>query len=214
MKHPHRFHAILMTLLALMGLGLAGNAPALTVDQVIRLKEAGVSNETIAQMLDAETKSRKMGYAGRYVVRQKTGKQVVVYEASNNKGVVEYPSNAAQEAGGVDRVTTALGFPTRVSVQEGSISGSQGHEVSQALPGSGGYTVHLTSYKNRDLAQREAALLKNNGLQAMVSKVEVKDKGTMYRVSVGSFKNSKAAKAHGEMLKSSGKVNSYWVGKK
>ena len=198
---------------ALLALAIAAPAPALSVDQVIRLRKAGVSNETIANMLDAETKSRQQGYIGQYVVRQKSGKKTVVYEASSNQGIVEYPTTAAEEAGGVEPVSTVLGFPSRVRVQGGVVSKTSGQEVSQALPG-GGYTVHLTSYRNRKYAQRDAEVFKSKGLDATVNEVQVKDKGVMYRVSVGSFKNSKAAKAYGQQLKTGGKVSGFWVGKR
>ncbi len=191
----------------------AAPAYALTTEQVIRLRKAGVSNKTIEMMLDAETNSRMRGYAGRYVVKQESGKEVIVYEASTSEGIVEYPTIAAQEAGGVEKISTVLGFPARVQAEDGVVTKTRGHTVSQALP-AGGYTVHITSYKNRKYAQREAALLKSLGLDASVSEVNLKDKGVMHRVSVGSFKSSKAAKAFGQKLKSGGKVKSFWVGKR
>ena len=190
---------------ALLALVLLGSqaAQALTTEQVIRLRKSGVSNETILKILQNETEMRKRGHLGRYLIKQQGGSEVVVYEAKSPRGVVEYPTGAEGEAGGVLPLSAALGIEQRSS--GGSPAGYG------ASPGGSGYTVHLYSYKNESRARRSVALLKQYGVNATIRTVDLKGKGRWHRVVTGEFGSRKSAKAFGDKLKSEDKISKFWV---
>jgi hypothetical protein len=201
---------LLMALLAVISLtAMCSQAAwALTTEQVIRLRKAGVSNETILKIIENETEMRKRGYLGRYVVKQQGGGELVVYEAKSPRGVVDYPLEAEGEAGGVKPLTAALGIEERTS---GGTTSAGYSSLSNTSSGAGGYTVHLFSYKKASRARRSVALLKQYGVKAMVREVDLKSKGIWHRVVTGEFNSRKSAKAFGDKLKSEGKIKEFWV---
>ena len=66
-------------------------ALALTTDQVIALRKAGISNELIEKMIQTEIDAQARGGIGKYVIQQKDGSEMIVYRASTPRGVVDYP---------------------------------------------------------------------------------------------------------------------------
>jgi hypothetical protein len=186
-----------------LGLILSQAAMALTTEQVISLRKAGVSNQTILKMLENETEMRKRGFLGRYAIKQHGGSEIVVYEAKSPRGVVEFHPEAEQEAGGVKPLSAALG------IEQNSIKPRA--STNKKSTASGKYTVHLYSYKQKSRAQRSIALLKRYGVKADIRTVQIKDKGTWHRVVCGQFSTRKLAKAFGEKLKSQGTIKQYWV---
>lgn len=91
--------AILLTIF------LAQQASALTADQVLALKKAGVSDQTIQLMIRQESKARQgtESEAGMRDVKDKDGNVVTVYSAG------DYPESLdAEERANVDRAWEML----------------------------------------------------------------------------------------------------------
>ena len=113
---PIRFKTTWLLALALMTAVLLAPAPdparALTVDQVIGLRKAGISNELIEKMIESEMAAQARGGIGKYVIKQSGGREVIVYRASTPRGVVDYPLEGV-DAPGVDRLGVALGIEAR-----------------------------------------------------------------------------------------------------
>jgi hypothetical protein len=177
----------------------SGWAWGLTVDQVIALKRAGVSEELIRAMIRTEMKVRARGGIGRYVVELKGGRQVIVYQAASPRGVVDYrleqgtpPADPATTAA----VVAALGAPPPAAKAEAAARG---------------YALHLASFRRRAGARRMARELGAKGVAARVQAVDLGAKGRWYRVLVGRFPSRKQAQAQGEKLKRAGSISSFRV---
>lgn len=184
----------------------AGPAPALTVDQVVKLRQAGVSNETIEMLLAAELKAKRQGGVGHYVRKQADGREVVVYEASTPRGVVDYPVDTPVDAGGgamtaMDRASVILGAPRREA------------KAGKAAPARAGrateFTLHLASFKSAGRADKMVAALQAKGVPARSSQVDLGDKGVWHRVLAGSYATVDAADEAGQTLKTKGDIESY-----
>ncbi len=202
-----------MLVLAAVVLLAAGPAGALSVDQVIALRKAGVSNETIQQMIDTEMRVRAMGGTGRYVVRQGNGREMIVYQAKSTSGVVDYPVPVDQGGGRVSGLATVLGAPAQVSQ---ALPHSRGSTVvvpsgSVAVGGGGGWTIHTDSYRKPEYARRRLAELRAKGVKARLAGVDIPGKGHWQRVLVGSFASKAQAKEKARQLKAAGSIGSYQV---
>ncbi|MBI4798116.1 MAG: hypothetical protein HY794_05160, partial [Desulfarculus sp.] len=77
----------------LIAVGCLGAAPAwaLSADQVLQLKKAGVSEAVIQKIIDTEMAQAGGPRLGRYVLRQSGGREVIVYQAQSGGGAREYP---------------------------------------------------------------------------------------------------------------------------
>lgn len=182
----------------------AGAAGALTVDQVIRLKKAGVSETVIQQMIDTEMKVAAQGGLGTYTKRLESGREVIVYQAVTPRGVVEYPlPEWDRSAGGVDPRGVVLGVERRDRPSQ-ALGGSHGRTVK-------GYALHLMSFQDQARADRAAAKLAAKGVTARVAPVDLGEKGRWYRVLVGDYPDRARAEAGGAALKKAGNLDSYRV---
>jgi septal ring-binding cell division protein DamX len=200
---------VIMTALSLLALALP--AMALSVDQVIALKKAGVSDETIRQMIHTEIKVRSMGGVGSYTVRQKGGDEWIVYEAATPQGVIDYPWDTEQyyPSSNLGSVATVLDskLPGNPKKKPRPRSSAKNKKASSAK----GYTLHLSSYQKQAGAKEEVAKLAKQGVQARMETVDLADKGRWHRVLVGSFKSKDQARAQGQRLAKSGSISSFRV---
>jgi cell division septation protein DedD len=64
------------------------------------------------------------------------------------------------------------------------------------------YTIQVASYPARDMAEEDVKRMKKRGYAAFVKENEIPEKGTWYRVRVGSFKNRASAERLAGELKS------------
>ena len=203
--------AVLLSLICsiLLTAFMAAPAAALTADQVIALRKAGVSNEIIQQMIDTEMAVQARGGVGTYVVKQSGGSEVIVYEARSPRGVVEYPvPKEAWQDGGVDRLGAALSIERRRPPMPGQ---EQAKATPPKAAKGGGYALHISSYRTEAGAKKDARSLTGKGVEARVQPVDLKGKGRWYRVLVGSFPQKAQAQAQGESLKKQGKIPSFSV---
>jgi cell division septation protein DedD len=194
-----------------ISLALAAPAAALSVDQVIALKRAGVSEETIRKMIQTEIKVRSMGGVGSYTVKQQGGDEWVVYQAATPQGVVDYPWDSGQyyPAANMGQVAAVLN-PKRSSAPQSkakSKSASKSGKSSSAK----GYTLHLSSYQKQAGATQEVAKLAKQGVQARVESVDLGGKGRWHRVLVGKFSSKDQARSQGQRLAASGSIASFRV---
>lgn len=194
-------------ILAVLGLGLPAGAGALSVDQVIALKKAGVSEQTIRKMIQTEIKVRSMGGVGSYAVRQKGGGEWIVYEAASPQGVVDYPWDPEQNypAANLGEVVTVL------SASRPSPPQAKPAAKPVAKSPAKGYTLHLSSYQDQAGAQKQVAKLTAKGVQARSEPVDIPGKGLWHRVLVGEFSSQDQARSVGERLSKSGSISSYRV---
>ena len=194
---------------ALVALAAALPAQALSVDQVIALKKAGVSDETIRQMILTEIKVRAMGGVGSYTVRQKGGDEWIVYRAATPQGVVDYPWDSEQyyPVSNLGEVAVVLD-PKRSNKPKSKPNSTI---AAKTAPATKGYTLHLASYQKQAGAKEEVAKLAKQGVRARVEPVDITGKGRWYRVLAGSFNSKDQARAQGQQLAKSGSISSYRV---
>ena len=192
---------------ALAGLAAALPAQALSVEQVIALKKAGVSDETIRQMILTEIKVRAMGGVGSYTLRQQSGDEWIVYEAATPRGVVDYPWDSEQyyPVSNLGQVAVVLDAKRSNKPKPKSTT------TAKTAPAAKSYTLHLASYQKQAGAEEQAAKLAKQGLRARVEPVDITGKGRWYRVLVGSFNSKDQARAQGQHLTKSGSISSYRV---
>lgn len=179
----------------------AGQARALSVEQVIKLRKAGVSNQIIQQMIDTEMAVQRQGGVGRYVAQTGGGREVIVYRASSPRGVVDYPL-ADGDSPGVNRMSAALGMERRQSTQP---------VVRKQRSGSGRYSLHLASFRKKANAEKMLAGLKAKGLEARLEDVTIPGKGLWHRVMLGDYQAKAQAQAKGEALHKDGKISNFLV---
>ena len=197
--------------LALTPLLLAWALPtaALTADQVIKLREAGVSNETIQAMIDTEMKVGAQGGVGRYTKKLSDGKEVIVYQASSPRGVVDYPVDMDDNMAGVDRLGAALGVEARAAAPQVSQAAPASQGVTKVTPG--GYTLHIASFQNPAYARDDLAKLQQKGISARLLDVDIPGKGHWQRLLSGSFATRQAAETEGQRLVDQGKIETFQV---
>lgn len=195
-------------LVACLTFSFAAPAPALTVDQVIALRKAGISNELIQKLIDNEIAAQAQGGVGRYVVKQSGGSEMIVYQASSPRGVVEYPlPKDAYEGGGVNRLGAALNIESR----DPYVPRPTAKKAMAKKSPAGGYTLHLSSYRKEASAQKDARALSGKGVDARIVAVDLGAKGRWYRVLVGKYSKKSQAQSAGASLKAAGSIPSYLV---
>jgi len=191
-------------LLALLA-GGAAPAGALSVDQVIALRRAGVSNRVIMQMIDTEIAVKRRGGVGRYVLEQKDGASVIVYRAETPRGVVEYPLPSG-DSGGVDRMGVVLGVERRSPA-----GGKAKAKPRPAASAAGAYVLHLASFRKPEAARRLVRKLAAQGLEARVRQVDLAGKGRWHRVILGRYPSREKARQAGEDLRRRGAIDWFEV---
>ena len=205
-----------------LALGLAmlapGLAAALSVDQVIALRKAGVSDATIQAMIRREMEVRRQGGVGRYVVRDSADSEVIVYQASSARGEVDYPLGPETSAQGVDPVAAVLGAsrrqapPASASTKARPAAQSKAKSKAKSSPKApGGYTLHLASFRGEANAQRLVRELAAKKVSARVAQVDLGPKGRWHRVLVGGFASRAQAQAQGQKLRQAGTIAKFTV---
>ena len=195
---------------ALAGLLVAlvlGAAPAwgLTVDQVVALRKAGVSNQTIQLMIQHENRVRLQGGVGRYVVKQMGGRQTIVYQASSPSGVEDYPISQVPAGGQKSDIVKVLSAAAPKAVS-GKARARSSRKSAAAL-----YTLHLSSFRDLDRARKARARLEAKGVQARLATVDLPGKGRWHRLLLGRFSSREQARAEGEQLKQAGRISSFRI---
>jgi hypothetical protein len=122
---------------------------------------------------------------------------VALAEESNETAVVESPAETVPES-----------EPEPVEVQQAEI-------VEPVFPveKTGGWVINLSSYTWKSTANRKLALFQQQGVDAEVFEVVIKDK-PMYRIRVTGFKNSRAAKAEIPMIEEKLDLEGAWISKR
>ncbi len=198
-------------LLVLAGCLAASPAGALSADQVLKLRQAGVSDETIRMLIENEM--AQAGQPGRYVVDSGGGSQRILYQAGSGGAAAPLPLTPEQAA------DPNLGLILGAQPRQDLVIREERPEVSQPLPLSQGQTVitHrgyvllLESHRNLDPAEKRARDLNAQGIAAKVESVDLGEKGRWYRVVHGSFPDREAAQAKGEEIKRLGGVDGYTI---
>lgn len=195
----------------LIFLTLAAPAAALSVDQVIALKRAGVSEETIRKMIQTEIKVRSMGGVGSYTVKQQGGDEWVVYQAATPQGVVDYPWDSEQYYPDANMGKVAAVLNTNRSSAPKSQAKSKPASQAEKTSSAKGYTLHLASYQKQAGAKEEVAKLAKQGVQARIESVDLGAKGRWHRVLVGNFSSKDQARSQGQRLAKAGSIASFRV---
>ncbi|MBI5522671.1 MAG: SPOR domain-containing protein [Desulfarculus sp.] len=202
----------------LIAVGCLGAAPAwaLSADQVLQLKKAGVSEAVIQKIIDTEMAQAGGGRLGRYVLRQSGGREVIVYQAQSGAGAQEYPLEMDPAWHDSQGLRVILGRRPRGDV----VAVEQRQEVSQALAGargqtkttpSGRYTLLLESHRELAPAEKRAKQLSAEGIEARVESVDLGGQGRWYRVLHGRFGGREQAEGQGDKLRQAGGIGSYTV---
>lgn len=202
---------ILVGLVLLLGGLTAPPAQALTAQQVLKLRQAGVSDETIRMLIENEM--AQAGQPGRYLVDSGGDGQRILYQAGSSGAAAPLPLSPEQAA------DPNLGLILGAQPHQDLVVKEERPQVSQALPLSQGQTVTthrgyvllLESHRNLDPAKKRARELSAQGIEAKVESVDLGEKGRWYRVVHGQFPDRETAKAKGEELKRVGGVDSYSV---
>lgn len=203
---------VFLIIIILSALVLAAPAAALSVEQVIALKRAGVSEDTIRKMIQTEIKVRSMGGVGSYTVRQQSGDEWVVYQAATPQGVVDYPWDSEQyyPTANMGQVAAVLS-PKGSSKPRSKAKSAAKAKKPSAANSAKGYTLHLSSYQKQDGAKQQVAKLAQQGVQARVQSVDLGSKGRWHRVLVGKFSSKDQALSQGQRLAKSGSIESFRV---
>lgn len=182
--------------IAVVAVLAAGSPPAaaLSVDQVLRLRRAGVSDRLIRSMISHELAVARQGGVGRYLVRQAGGREIIVYYAASAGGVSQTPLPLTGTLAASPQVRRTLGAQT-----------------SAAAATKGVYSLHLASYRSQDQARQHVARLEQKGVSAWVQAVDLKEKGRWYRVLVGRFAQRAAAEQQGRKLRQAGSIGEFTV---
>ena len=190
---------------------LAASAPpaeALTADEVLKLRQAGVGDETIRALIESE-----LAQPGTSPRREMDGGRGVLYQAGSvEAGAAPTPAPEQVHGFGLEVI------PGHAPGQDLVIKGER-PEVSQALPLSQGRTVTvprsyillLESHRTLAPAERRARELNAQGIESKVESVDLGEKGRWYRVVHGGFADREAAQAKGEELKRVGGVDHFTV---
>lgn len=174
----------------------AAPAWALSVEQVVALKQAGVNEETIRTMLDIEMVVTGRGLTGTYVLGTASdGRDTVVYQAFGPLGEERYPLRLDPQR--KDRLAAILG----------ATSGGDGDGGAAAQAKS--YSLLLVSYRNKASAERRAQILADKGLAVRVAETDLGERGISYRLLWGTFHDRVMAETQGQSLKKRGLVDSF-----
>ncbi|MCB2185787.1 MAG: SPOR domain-containing protein [Deltaproteobacteria bacterium] len=187
---------------ALLGSLPAGPAAALTVEQVLELRKAGVSNETIALLLENETRAKRQGGVGRYVVKNQAGREYIVYQASSPRGVVDYTLDNQGAPYSPPEMGVILGAqrPPEQPAPQAAVQ-----PVSQL------YTLHLASFPDEAQAKDFVARLRKMGLAPQLTPVDLGKNGVWQRVLVGGFPSRAQAESRGRELVKKGIISSFRI---
>lgn len=170
-----------------------GLAAALSVDQVLALRKAGVGDQVIRQMVRNEIAAARQGGTGRYLVRGSGGKETIVYYSSYHQGASVRP--------------LAIGVPRESITVVSRTLGATREPL--AASKAGVYALHLGSFRNEAHAKARLATLKQKGVDARIQQADIPGKGKWYRVLSGSFKGRETATAQGRKLQQSGALKSF-----
>jgi hypothetical protein len=175
---------------------LVGPDPALALSarQVLDLRKAGVSDETIRQMIETEIAVARRGGTGTYINRTDGGREYIVYYASS--------------PGGVDLFSQELGAATPAASQ--ALGASRGR-TTVSKSGKSVYALHLASFSNRNQALQKAVDLTSQGVAARVEAVDLPEKGRWYRILTGRYSDKAQAQAQGEKLQKAGSIGRFAV---
>jgi cell division septation protein DedD len=158
-------------------------------------------------MIETEIKVQAQGgRSGRYVVKQADGSEVIVYQASTPRGVVEYPVPLGQESGGVvQRLSVAL------DDKPGSSRPAPAAASKTRSKKTGTYTLHLASFQNQVYAREQLQALKAKGVEARLQGVDIPGRGHWHRLLVGKFSSRSRARTEGDKLRKLGHITSFRV---
>jgi len=193
----------------------AAPAGALTTQQVLELKKAGVGEAVIQKIMDNEMAQADAGRQGRYTVRQAGGGEVIVYQATSPQGPREYALEMDPVWRDSREMQVILG-----RTPPGDVVAGQDREVSQALPGARGqtksaapgrYALLLESHRELKAAQERATALSAEGVEARVESVDLGAQGRWYRLLHGHFSGREQAEEQGEKLRDAGGIGTYTV---
>jgi hypothetical protein len=195
----------------------AAPAGALTSEQVLELKKAGVSEAIIQKLIDHEMRAAQQGRQGRYRVRQAGGGEVIVYQAGSPGSQEEFPLAMDPAWRAAPGMRAILG-----QTPQGDVFGTQEQapRTSQALPGSQGqtkttppgrYTLLLESHRELATASKRAKDLSAEGIEARVESVDLGSQGRWYRVLHGHFQGREQAENQGEKMREAGGIGTYTV---
>ncbi len=174
---------------------LAGPGWALSVDQVLALRKAGVGDDTIRKMIENEIAAAKSGNTGRYEIQTGPDRSVIVYSAKSAKGGDQsYQVDVVEQGANPDRISTILAAPRRANV------------------GAVGVALQLGSFRSAGEARALADKLTAKNVESRTMRVDLGEKGIWYRVLIDGFDNKDQAKAKGDALRKSGLIKDYWVG--
>ncbi len=84
-------------------------------------------------------------------------------------------------------------------------------KAKQAAGGGPGYAVQVSATHDKAEAEEMAGRLENAGLAAQMERVNLKDKGTWYRVRLTGYESRSEAKRAADKLVSSGVIKQYWI---
>jgi cell division protein FtsN len=147
-------------------------------------------------------KSYSLEMAG---ITKEDQKKVVDLLSTNEEALVDINKNA--EAHVVESSDIENKLQEKISAEFGSSQASghganmstekSSHETSASPDGlNGKFTIQLGSHRTLKEAEDFAEGFKARGYDPIINQIEIKGKGTWYRVSLGAFSNSEEAKSY------------------
>lgn len=184
-----------------------GAAGALSVEQVLALKKAGVGEKTIQALIEAENAASARGASGVYTLRPFAGREWIVYEASSPAGVQEYPLDLDPSSADLTRVGRVLGAGASASPVPAS------RPAARVSPGGSGagYALLLASHAARAEAEAQVRALVAGGLLARLMPVDEPGQGRRFLVLAGSYPDQSEAQAQGARLRREGRIGDFQI---
>lgn len=138
-------------------------------------------------------------------VTKEDQKKVVELLSSKEEALEDIKKNAEAhtvESGDIEhklqeKISAEFGTPAAGGHESNMSSEKNAHETAKSSDGlSGKFTIQLGSHRTLKEAEDFAEGFKARGYDTIINQIEIKGKGTWYRVSLGAFGNMEEAKSY------------------
>lgn len=192
---------------------------ALSVDDVLALSKAGVSDETIRMMIENEMAAQHD--SSKFIVLDPSGREAVVYRASSLKNKSNRHRSTSVYQSRPHNTSPAIIVNPRPSPKP-----RPPHSAYPAAPGTSdksvvepelqrsrelSFSIQTDAFAQEETAQRHCAQLQTQGLPARVEPVDLPDKGRWYRVMVGSYSSLTKAMTKGNEYMQQGILSDFSI---
>ncbi len=136
---------------------------------------------------------------------RKADKKQATAEQSKDKG--EQATTKEKKGDAREENENAVSPPKQTASKQPQVQAKK--EVTRGQGSKLRYTIQISSYQEKELAEEDARKMKARGYAAIIVSSSVPDKGTWYRVRLGSFSNRAAAEKLANEIRSKEGISSF-----